>query len=45
MRRMLLAELAVLVEFQTIRIVLLVLIGLIVTAFAFRAGQCNRIAH
>lgn len=45
MKRMLLAEFAVLIEFQPIRIVLLVLVGLIITALAFRAGQRNRIAH
>ena len=45
MRRMLFAELAVFVEFQTIRVVLLVFIGLVVAVFANCAGQCNCVTH
>ena len=45
MQSVLLAELAILVEFDSIRIVLLVLVGLIVAALALSAGQRNCIAH
>jgi hypothetical protein len=45
MQRMLLAELAILAEFQPVRIVLLILVGLVVAALAFRAGQRNRVSH
>lgn len=45
MRRMLLAELAILAELQAIWIVLLVFIGLIVAILAFRAGQSNCVTH
>ena len=44
MRRMLLAELAILIEFKPIGIILLVLVGLIVAVLANRAGQRNGIA-
>lgn len=42
---MLLAKLAVLIELQTIWIIFLILVGLIVTALAFRACQRNRVTH
>ena len=42
---MLLAESAILVELQTIWIILLVLVGLIVATLALSAGQRNCIAH
>ena len=42
---MLLAESAILVELQTIWIILLVLVGLIVATLALGAGQRNCIAH
>ena len=45
MQSMLFAELAVFVEFQSVRIVLFVLIGLVIAALALGAGQRNRIAH
>ena len=45
MQRVLLAEFAVLAELQPVRIILLVLVGLIITALAFRAGQRNCVAH
>ena len=45
MKRMLLAELAILVEFQSVRIILLVLIGLIIAVLALSAGQCYCVAH
>ena len=45
MRRMLLAELAVFIEFQPIRMVLLVLVGLIVPILANRTGQRNGVTH
>ena len=45
MQSVLLAELTILVEFDSIRIVLLVLVGLIVAALALSAGQRNCIAH
>ena len=45
MQGMFFAELAIFVQFYSIRIVFLVLIGLIVALFAFCAGQRNRIAH
>ena len=44
-RSMLLAKLAVLIELQTIWIIFLILVGLIVTALAFRACQRNRVTH
>ena len=42
---MFLAKLAILAQFNTIRIVFLVLIGLIVALFAFRTSQRNRVTH
>jgi hypothetical protein len=39
------AEFAILVHFQSIRIILLVLVGLIVPLLAFRAGHGHRVAH
>jgi len=42
---MLAAETAVLVEFKTIRIVLLVLGTVIVSLFAFAANECNFYSH
>ena len=45
MDRVLLAELAVLIELQTIRVVLLVLVGTVVTAMALRALQRDIVAH
>ena len=42
---MLLAELAVLIELQTIRVVLLVLVGTVVAALALRALQRDIVAH
>ena len=42
---MLLAEPAVLVHFNSVRIVLLVLLGVVVALFAFCACQCNLSAH
>ena len=45
MRRMLLAELAIFIEFQPIWMVLLVLIGLVISVLANRAGQRNGVAH
>ena len=45
MQRMLFAELAILVELQTVRIILLVLIGLIITLLALGASQRYRVAH
>ena len=42
---MFLAELAVLIELQTIRVVLLILVGTVVTAMALRALQRNIVAH
>jgi len=45
MKRMLLAELAVLVEFKSVRIVLLVFIGLVIATLALSAGQRNSVAH
>ena len=45
MRRVLAAELAVLAELQTIRIVLLVLVRAIVAAMALRALKRNVVAH
>ena len=44
-RRVLAAELAVLAELQTIRIVLLVLVRAIVAAMALRALKRNVVAH
>ena len=43
MRRMLLAELAILIELDPVRIVLLVLVRPIIAIFADRAGQRDRI--
>ena len=45
MRRVLTAELAVLAELQTIRVVLLVLVRAIVAAMALRALKRNVVAH
>ena len=45
MRRVLAAELAVLAELKTIRIVLLVLVRAIVAAMALRALKRNVVAH
>ena len=45
MRRVLAAELAVLAELKTIRIVLLVLVRAIVAAMALRALKRNIVAH
>ena len=42
---MLLAELAVFLNLQTIRIILLVLVGLVVSLLAFGAGQSNQSTH
>ena len=42
---MFLAELAVLIELQTIRVVLLVLVGTVVTAMALRALERDVVAH
>ena len=42
---MFLAELAVLIELQTIRVVLLVLVGTVVAAMALRALQRDIVAH
>ena len=44
MRRVLLAELAVLVNLDTIGIVLLVLVGPVIAVLANRTGQRNRVA-
>ena len=44
-KRMLLAELAVFIEFQSIRVIFFVLVGLIVAVLTFRTGQRNSIAH
>ena len=45
MNRVLLAETAVLIELQTIRVVLLVLVGAVVAAMALRALQRDIVAH
>jgi hypothetical protein len=45
MDRMLLAELAILVHFQTIRVVLLVLVRAVVAAMALRALERDIVAH
>ena len=45
MESVLLAELAVLLELDTIRIILLVLVRPVVTALAFRTCQRNVVAH
>ena len=45
MHRVLLAELAVLIELQTIRVVLLVFVGAVVAAVALRALQRDIVAH
>lgn len=42
---MLSAELAVLVHFEPVGIVLLVLFGIVIALFAFRAGQCYLYSH
>ena len=42
---MLLAELAVFLNLQTIRIILLVLVGLVISLLAFGAGQSNQSTH
>ncbi len=44
MRRMLVAELAILADLQAIRIVLLVLVGLVVAVLADGTGQRDRVA-
>ena len=44
MRRMLLAELAILAELDPIRIVFLVLVGPVIAVLADRTGQRNRVA-
>ena len=44
MRRMLVAELAILADFQAIRIILLVLVGLVIAVLANGAGQRDRVA-
>ncbi len=45
MQRVLLAELAVLIELQTIRVVLLILVRAVVAAVALRALQRDIVAH
>ena len=45
MQRMLLAELAILIKFKSIRIILFVLVCPIVAALALCAGQRNIITH
>ena len=45
MQRVLLAELAVLIVLQTIRVVLLVFVGAVVAAMALRALQRDIVAH
>ena len=45
MQSVLLAELTILVEFDSIRIVLLVLVGAVVAAMALRALQRDIVAH
>ena len=45
MQCVLLAELAILVEFDSVWIILLVLVGLVVATLALSAGQRNCIAH
>ena len=45
MRRMFFAEFAILVEFQAIRIILFILIGLIVALLALSASQRDCITH
>jgi hypothetical protein len=42
---MFLAELAILIELQTIRVVLLILVGAVVAAMALRALQRDIVAH
>lgn len=44
-QRVLLAEFAILIELQTIRVVLLVLVGAVVAAMALRALQRDIVAH
>ena len=39
------AELAIFIEFDTIRIVLFVFVGLVVSLFAFSASQSNQVTH
>ena len=45
MRRVLLAELAIFIQFQPIRMVFLVLIGLVIAVLANRTGQRHGITH
>ena len=45
MQRVLLAPLAILLQLDTIRVVLLVLLGRVVTALALRTRQGNQRAH
>ena len=45
MNRVLLAELAILVHFKPVRVVLLVLVGAVVAAMALRALQRDIVAH
>ena len=45
MQSVLFAELAVFIELDTIRIVLFVLVGLVVSLFAFSASQSNQVTH
>ena len=45
MQRVLLAPLAILLQLDTIRVVLLVLLGRLVTALALRTRQGNHRAH
>ena len=42
---MFLAELAILIELQTIRVVLLILVGTVIAAMALRAFQRDIVAH
>ena len=44
-QRVLLAELAVLIELQTVRVILLVFVGAVVAAMALRALQRDIVAH
>lgn len=45
MQRVLLAPLAILLQLDTIRVVLLVLLGRVITALALRTRQGNHRAH
>jgi hypothetical protein len=45
MGRVLPAETAIFVHFQTVGVVFFVLHGVVVSLFAFSAGQCNSYAH